>query len=95
MESAQFAAAVSQDPRGARTTSPLQCARFSRGVERLPDSAAKRRVGRFCDGIARPVAAVSELPVGRFSVGMEREPATPRTLRQGSFADGYEQVSRR
>jgi hypothetical protein len=85
--------AASQRPREARTTSAPYCARFSRGIERLPDTAAKRRVGRFCDGIARPIAPQSELPVGRFSVGIERK--RPRTLRQGSFANGYEQISRR
>lgn len=86
---------VSKSPREARTVSASYCGRFSRGNERLPDTAAKRRVGRFCDGIARPIAPQSELPVGRFSLGMERGPKRPRTLRQGSFANGYEQISRR
>jgi hypothetical protein len=71
-------------------TSPLPVGRFSTGIEQLPDTPDKCRVGRFCDGIAQPCYP---LPVGRFSTGIERA-ATPSSLRVGSFADGCRSLQR-
>ena len=61
----------------AATASPGQVGSFSTGMEQLPNSPAKRRIGRFCDGIAQTPPSSRELPVGRFSTGMEQLPRQP------------------
>jgi nucleotide-binding universal stress UspA family protein len=64
--------------------------RFSAGIERLPDTPAKRRRGRFSTGIEELPATPAKRHVGRFSEGGEQLPETAAKLRRGSFADGYE-----
>jgi hypothetical protein len=66
-----------------------QCGRFSAGVEQLPETPAKLRVGCFGDGTKHLPAT---LRAGRFSDGMEHSPGAPGSLRLGSFADGYQRT---
>jgi nucleotide-binding universal stress UspA family protein len=68
--------------------------RFSEGIERLPDTPAKRRRGRFSTGIEEVPATPSKPHVGRFSQGSEQLPETAAKLRLGSFADGHEHHAR-
>jgi hypothetical protein len=69
---------------------PSLSGRYSRGIERDPETPAKQRVGRFCDGIAH---GAPDATIGRFSTGIERVPDVA-ALRVGSFADGFELVAR-
>jgi hypothetical protein len=74
---------------------PSRCGRFSRGIERDPETPAKLRVGRFSDGIEQdPPDTAAKLRVGRFCTGIERVPDAATALRVGSFADGYELITR-
>jgi hypothetical protein len=95
MESAALIATPVISDVSAQSGRPLQCGRFSTGMERFPEAPDKERVGRFCDGIAHLPETPETRRVGRFSTGMEQLPDAPRTMRVGSFADGYEQVGRR
>jgi nucleotide-binding universal stress UspA family protein len=67
-----------------------QIGRFSVGVEQLPDTPGKLRVGRFSAGTEQRLRG--GLRTGRFSEGIEQLPRTPSRLRRGSFANGYDEV---
>ena len=64
--------------------------RFSEGIEQLPDTPSKRRIGRF--GAGNEQRTQSKLRRGRFSEGIEQLPRAPSRLRRGSFANGYYEV---
>ena len=64
--------------------------RVSAGMEQLPDTAAKQRVGRFSEGIEQ--RQHGERRTGRFSDGIEQLPRAASALRRGSFAEGYGRV---
>jgi nucleotide-binding universal stress UspA family protein len=64
--------------------------RFSEGIEQLPDTPSKRRIGRF--GAGNEQRKQSKLRRGRFSEGIEQLPRTRSRLRRGSFANGYDEV---
>jgi hypothetical protein len=61
--------------------------RFSAGMEQLPDTPAKQRIGRFSEGIEQ--RQHDERRTGRFSDGIEQLPHAASGLRRGSFAEGY------
>jgi hypothetical protein len=64
-------------------------ARFSTGIERLPETPSKRRTGRFSNGIEQRAATHGKLHVGSFGDGIERVPTTAAARRVGSFADSH------
>jgi hypothetical protein len=63
--------------------------RYSGGIEQLPDTPRKLRVGRDSDGIEQVPDRPGKRHVGRFSRGIEQRPESPSKRRRGSFADGY------
>jgi hypothetical protein len=89
MESAALVVPVVVSDMPLQAVQQPRCGRFSAGIERLPETPAKGRIGCFSDGMRHRPA---RLRVGRFSDGMERAPGTPGSLRSGSFADGYQRT---
>jgi nucleotide-binding universal stress UspA family protein len=74
-------------PPASRAPHSATIGRFSTGIERLPDTRAERRVGRYSTGLDQRRGA-GERPTGRFSTGLETTAQTPSKLRVGSFATG-------
>jgi hypothetical protein len=89
MESAAFVVPVVVSRTPLQVVQQPRCGRFSAGVEQLPETPAKFRVGCFGDGMRHLSTA---LRAGRFSDGMEHSPGAAGSLRLGSFADGYQRT---
>lgn len=67
----------------------IQIGRFSTGMERITNTPATSRVGRFSDGQALPLT-MSSNQFGSFADGQVARPDAASRLRVGSFGAGYD-----
>jgi hypothetical protein len=61
---------------------------FDEGAGKRPRTPAKRRVGRFSEGVEHDPEA--PLRRGRFSEGIEQRPETPDKAAERRFSEGVE-----